>query len=48
VSKPPRDPEELGAAAEPVRGEIAPGTALGAAGRPVALVPASAGEGPAG
>jgi catechol 2,3-dioxygenase len=30
VSGPPRDPEELGAAAEPVAAEIAPGTAVGA------------------
>jgi catechol 2,3-dioxygenase len=30
VSEPPRDPEELGVAAEPVRAEIAPGTAVGA------------------
>ena len=30
LSEPPRDPEELGVAAEPVRGEIAAGTSVGA------------------
>jgi catechol 2,3-dioxygenase len=30
VSEPPRDPEELGVAAEPVRGEIESGTSVGA------------------